>query len=55
MPALRAVALLLFLVGTALLVAGILREQVALTVAGVVLWVVGVTVGLFVHRLFNAP
>ena len=53
MPALRAMALLLFLLGTVLGAAGILRDNLDLTIAGALLWMVGVAVGLFAHRLFK--
>ncbi len=51
MPALRAVALLGFLVGTAVGAAGIIRRVPEVAIAGAVLWAVGVAVGLFAHRL----
>jgi hypothetical protein len=51
MPALRAVCLLLFLLGTALGVLGIVRDSLDLTLAGFALWTVGTAVGVLLHRL----
>jgi len=54
MPALRAVALLGFLLGTVLLTYGVLLDRFSVAIAGVVVWGVGVAVGLFAHRIFKA-
>jgi len=54
MPALRALALVGFLGGTALLVTGIVRDDPGVAIAGIVLWTVGAALGLFTHRLFKA-
>ena len=51
MPALRAIALLGFMVGTAVGAIGILRDLPELAIAGAVIWVAGVALGVFLHRL----
>ena len=51
MPALRAMALLGFLGGTATGAVGIIRDLPELVIAGAVMWSVGVALGLFAHRL----
>ena len=51
MPVLRALALLGFIAGTAVLVTGILRDDFAIAIAGVLLWAIGVAVGLFAQRM----
>jgi type IV secretory pathway TrbD component len=51
MPALRAIALLGFLAGTAVGAIGIIRDLPDLAIAGAVMWTVGVALGLFAHRL----
>jgi hypothetical protein len=50
MPVLRALALLGFLLGTAVLAIGIVRDQWTVAVAGGLLWAIGVAVGLFAKR-----
>ena len=51
MPALRAIALLGFMVGTAVGAIGIIRDLKELGIAGAVIWAVGVALGLFARRL----
>jgi type IV secretory pathway TrbD component len=51
MPALRAIALLGFLAGTAVGAVGIIRDLKELAIAGAVMWAVGVALGLLAHRL----
>ena len=51
MPALRALALLGFLVGTTMGVVGIVRDLRELTFAGFAIFGVGVVIGLLAHRL----
>jgi type IV secretory pathway TrbD component len=51
MPALRAIALLGFMAGTAVGAVGIIRDLRELAVAGAVIWTVGVALGLIAHRL----
>ena len=51
MPALRAVCLFLFLLGTAMGVTGIVRDTLDLTLAGFALWTVGTVTGVLLHRL----
>ena len=51
MPALRAVALLGFLLGTVLLTYGILVDRLLIAVAAVAVWGVGVAVGIFAQKL----
>jgi type IV secretory pathway TrbD component len=51
MPALRAITLLGFLAGTAVGAIGIIRNLPELAIAGAVMWIVGVGLGLFLHRL----
>jgi hypothetical protein len=51
MPALRALALLGFLVGTAMGVVGIASDLRELTFAGFAIFGVGAALGLLLHRL----
>jgi type IV secretory pathway TrbD component len=51
MPALRAICLFLFLLGTAIGALGIVRDTLDLTLAGFALWTVGTTMGVLLHRL----
>ena len=51
MPALREIALLGFMAGTAVGAAGIIRNLPEPAIAGAMIWTVDVALGLIAHRL----